>query len=305
VIQRTYWHLEGRHRMPNDYEIASSRLHWWPQLGFSVATPVAAWQERHALGSPLRCDDWERFHDPAERTYASYIALARDREAFADGLFDSALDSGDARRLARAAPAWLETLARVLSPLRFPLHALQMVTAYLGSLAPSGRITLAAAFQAADEMRRLQHVAQRLRMLEEVAPGIARRGRESWQHDPAWQPLREAMERLLTTYDFGECFAALQLAIKPAFDEFFVRRLSALALEARDDVLARLLLSHEEACRWHAAWSEALVRTLIDSKRENEAVLQRWTGAWRPRAEAAIAALAPAFAAPAVTRSAP
>jgi Methane/Phenol/Toluene Hydroxylase len=38
-------------------------------------------------------------------------------------------------------------------PLRFPGHGLQMLAAYIGKMAPSSRITMAASFQAADEMR--------------------------------------------------------------------------------------------------------------------------------------------------------
>jgi hypothetical protein len=55
-------------------------------------------------------------------------------------------------------------------PLRFPGHGLQMLAAYIGKMAPSSGITMAASFQAADEMRRVQRLAYRMRQLQVTHP---------------------------------------------------------------------------------------------------------------------------------------
>ena len=45
-----------------------------------------------------------------------------------------------------------------------------MLAAYIGKMAPSSRITIAASFQAADEMRRVQRLAYRMRQLQVTHP---------------------------------------------------------------------------------------------------------------------------------------
>jgi hypothetical protein len=58
--KRTYWHLSDLGRKPTDYDIATSRLHYWTARGFEVKLPVSEWYERYQRGSELRCRDWKR-----------------------------------------------------------------------------------------------------------------------------------------------------------------------------------------------------------------------------------------------------
>jgi toluene monooxygenase system protein E len=288
----TYWHLAGGSRKPSDYEVASSRLLYYVERGFALPLPIGDWYQRHQGGSPLACDDWERFADPRQTTYARYTELQRDKEVFVDGVLDAAADRGHDRGLPRA---WLDDLERALPALRFPLHGLQMITAYAGSMAPSGRIVIACALEAADEVRRVQRIAHRMRQLMEVAPGFGEHSRAAWQDEPAWQPLRRLIERLLVTYDWGEALIALALAVKPRLDHLIMTELAGRARDAGDDVLGHLLFSLDEDCRWHRAWSAALCRTALADRAGNRAVIEGWLDRWRPLAQAAIEALAPRY----------
>jgi len=290
---KTYSHLAGDRRMPSDYELVSSRLLYYvPRGGFEVETPVSEWYARHQRGSPLACNDWEAFRDPRATTYTTYTAHQKAREAFIDGIFAS-IESSDYD--AALAPAWQGTIARALFPLRYPWHGLQMAAAYVGQMAPSGRIAMTSLFQAADEVRRIQRVAYRMALFERAHD--ARHGaaaKELWMRDPAWQPLRELVERLLVTYDWGEAFVALDLCVKPALDGA-VRSLARAAKSAGDYLLAELLRSFEEDAEWHRAWAAVLVDTAIAGRPENREVIARWTETWTPRAQAAAAALVKSF----------
>jgi toluene monooxygenase system protein E len=277
--RRTYWHLEGQKRKPSDYDIATSRLLTHPQHGFEVKTPGAAWIARHGLPG-----DWEHFRDPRETTYSRYVERQHEREIFVDGLFESIERSGSDRRLD---PAWVGTLAAFLAPLRYPYHALQMGAAYLGQLAPSGKLVVVLAFQAADEIRRIQRIAYRMRQLQTTHPGFGEGSRDAWQHDPRWQPLRRVVEELLVTWDWAEGFAALCLVVKPLLDELATTALGRAAERAADDALARMLGSLDEDCVWHREWTAAMAR-LLPGPPLREAVDR-----WRPRAHAAVRALAP------------
>ena len=301
VRQRTYSHLERLDRRPTDYDIGSSDLLYYagrganesaagsPARGFEVWTPLAAWYERYQRGSPLQAVDWERFRDPRETTYAKYVELQRAKEAFVDGLFaeGEATDQG-----ARLSPEWLATLSSTLPVLRYPVHGLQMIAAYVGQMAPSGRIVIASALQSADEMRRVQRLAYRTRQLMDVSSGFADRARTEWQTAPAWQPTREAIERLLVTYDWGEAFVASNLVFKPRFDELWTARLATLARRAGDDLLAQVLFSLGEDSRWHGEWSRALLRMALQDRPENAGVVAAWVARWTPLARRAMSAFA-------------
>jgi toluene monooxygenase system protein E len=289
--KRTYWHLSDLGRKPTDYDIATSRLHYWTARGFEVKVPVSEWYERYQRGSELRCRDWEEWGDPRQTTYTTYTTMQRTREAFVNGLLDSISDDYD-RGLS---PQWVALLNRVLAPLRYPGHGLQMVAAYVGNMAPTARITIAATFQAADEMRRVQRLAYRMRQLQVTHPEFGRTAQQTWQDDPIWQPLREVIETLLVTWDWGEAFVALQFVLKPAFDELFMKHFGRLARAAGDDVLDRMFFSLNEDCAWHRAWSESLLLTAIRDTPESASAIERWIENWVPRVSRAVSALQPIF----------
>lgn len=282
--RRTYWHLEEARRKPSEYEVATSRLLYSVPRGLAVDIPAARWNARYQQGSPLACDAWDSFVDPRETTYAKYTELQSAKQIYVEGLLRS-IDDAFERSLS---PSWIAVLDRAFAPLRYPVHGLQMVAAYVAQMAPAGRIVVASAMQSADEMRRIQLVAYRMRQLQKRHAGFGDASRERWEKDRAWQPLREVIEKLLVAYDWGEAFVALNLVVKPAIDELFVKRLGALALSRGDDVLFRLLASLDEDTAWHRAWSRALAAVAVSARPENAGVIEGFTGAWTPRVARAI-----------------
>ena len=62
-----------------------------------------------------------------------------------------------------------------------------------------------AAFQTADQLRRVQRVAYRTRQLAEAYPdrGFGSAERRRWEGDADWQPTREAIERLTAGLRLG------------------------------------------------------------------------------------------------------
>lgn len=282
--QRSYWHLQSRGRVPQPYEIATTQLLYHAQLGFALPTPGARWMQRYGLESPLR-GKFREFQDPRVTTYASYVELQAARESFVQQLLQAAEQSGEDRALSSG---WLDVLGGVLPVLRYPSHALHMLAAYVAHLAPEGRVVVAGAFQAADELRRLQHWAYRMRQLQELRADFGAAAREQWQSHPAWQPLRSVLERLLVTYDFGEAFTALQLVVKPALDELYMVQFAALALERGDRLFAALAQALDADCSWQRAWSDELIRVALREDPDNLAPLRDWIARWWPPLQAAL-----------------
>ncbi|WP_445009304.1 hypothetical protein [Rhodococcus zopfii] len=206
--QRTWSQFGEVKRKPTPYEAVTGKFHYHfrrepAPFELDPTTPINTWYLNNREGSPLQVEDWEAFRDPYKLTYRDYVAMQHEREIFVDSLVDRSEASGLVDGLD---PAWVATLADVLVPMRFPIHALQMVSLYVGQMAPSSYITNCAHFQAADEMRRIQRIAYWTKVLANThGDGIAEtaRSREIWESDPAWQPLRKALETLLISYDWG------------------------------------------------------------------------------------------------------
>jgi toluene monooxygenase system protein E len=289
--QRTYWHLEGRGRVPTAYEIGTSKLLYYPERGFELPTPIAAWYERYQKGSRLTAS-WQSFSDPRATTYASYVAQQQDREAFVDRLFCSIDESDYDRGLD---PDWLRVLEGVLPVLRYPCNALHMLVCYVGQMAPEGRLTVACAFQAMDELRRVQRLAYRMRQLQDAAPAFGGAALGAWEGGAAWQPLRRLLERLLATYDFGEASVATLLVVKPAFDALFMQSFARLAARRGDRLLLELFGSLDQDCRWHAAWASAFVKVAVNERPDNRPLFAEWIGVWWPETRVALAAATAAW----------
>jgi len=244
---------------------------------------VTEFVDRHRSGGGLQCTDWERFNDPRSTTYASYVAAQRDKEVFVNALFAAAAHSDE-----RLSPDWLQVLDQTLGTLCYPWHGLQMISAYIGSIAPSGKIVIASLFQSADEMRRVQRLTQRMCQLRTRRADLGERARVAWQSAPHWQPLRELIERLLVVYDFGEALTVLSSLVKPCLDGLFVSDFAELAREAGDDTLEKLLYSLGQDCQWQAEWSRELLRMAARESEHNRERIAAWLQLWRPRVAGAL-----------------
>jgi toluene monooxygenase system protein E len=298
---KTYSHLMAARRMPSEYDLVTSKLHYYVTRGFEVETPLAGWYRRYQQASPLSCENWDDFRDPRETTYSKYTALQREKEAHVDGILRSISGSDYDARLA---PAWLERLERLLSPARFVFHGLQMAAAYVGQMGPSGRITIAGALQTADEMRRVQRFAYRMAMLKLLRDDFGDGGKKQWLEDPSFQPLRRAIEELLCSYDWGEALCALNLCVKPVVDELFLTELSERSKAEGDYLFGQICFSLGEDCAWHRSWTEALLKHAIAARAENAAVVAGFIEQWLPRAERAAEALGPSLGEGAAGRAA-
>lgn len=283
-----YWHLEPLRRVPSSYDIASSRLLYYPERGFEVNTPVAGWYARFQRGSRLRVRDWESFREPRETTYTRYVARQAERESFIDGLLRSIEGTSHDKDLDER---WVALLEATLPVLRYPCHGLQMVVAYVAQLAPTGRVVIPGLFQAGDEMRRIYRFAYRMRQLQGTYPSFGLESKRAWLEHSAWQPLRKTVEQLLVTYDFGEALVALNMVLKPSFDHVFLSGLARLGDQRGDAILGKICFSLAEDARWHREWSSALVEHAVADSRENAMLVVEWMERWREPVRAALTPL--------------
>lgn len=297
--RRRTWSAFGEiRRVPTEYEVMTHDTNWTLRTGRKVpfeqnpSSPANLWFLTYREGSPLSVPDWNDYRDPDQLTYRDYVSMQDEEETKAEGLLGQYAEAGADATLE---DGWVQVLARLFAPARFPLHGAQQVQAYIGHLAPCSYVTVASAFTAADLLRRVSRIAYRTRELQLTWPeqGFAERERALWEDDPAWQGVRKAIETALVAYDWGEAFTALDLVLLPALDDVLLTQFGAVA-RANDDELAWLLSDLLAAdSRRRERWSTALARYAVERRPENADVLAKWAERWTPRADDAVAALAP------------
>jgi toluene monooxygenase system protein E len=295
------WSIWTERRVPSEYEVVTHKLHYHfrrapAPFELDPAVPLAAWYLKYREGSPFNVEDWEGFRDPDRLTYRAYILLQKDRETYLDALIDE-FEARD--HYAKLSPSWVALLEKLYIPSRFSGHVLQIVAFYVAQMAPSSYITNTAYFQGADEMRRVQSSAYVAKALsldhgEHLADSLLTR--KIWEDDPAWQPLREALERLLVAYDWGEAFTALNLVIKPSYDALFCNECAQLARTNGDELLALMGDEFAQDAARSRRWTSALVRYALERKPGLEGLLREWIHKWTPLAHAGVEGLANLFA---------
>lgn len=278
--QKTYWHLEKNKKIPTSYDIATSHLLPYATKDFAVNVSVKSWYDRYQKGSLFQCSDWEKFADPRKTSYSSYVELQKQKELYVNKILDIIETSDYDSQLSLE---WLQQLEASWPVQRFLFHGLQMVAAYIGQMAPAGRITMTAAFQAADEMRRIQRIAYRMKLLQHTVPTFGVASKTRWESAPQWQPLRQLIEELLVTYDWGEAFIALNIVIKPQLNKLFTLQWAEQARIWGDYNLSHILLSFNEDEQWHQQWSQSLLDTVLQDKPEVQAVVNSWITQWQEK----------------------
>jgi len=291
--QKTWSHLAARRRRPSEYEIVSTNLLWhmrdqeqpWDVDHKGVMADLF---RKYRNGSPIQHADWDAFRDPDELVYRTYNILQDGQEAYVEGLLDQHNHEEHDKGLS---PEWTASLAARFAPGRYLLHTVQMASAYLVHMSPASTISNCAAFQAADQLRWVSHVAYRTAELAQSHPsvGLGTQERSHWEELPAWQRFRELMERVLGTRDWAESFVALNLVAKPAIDEAFYRQHGVSARRQGDTLFALVSEAALRDSERSRRWSVELVRQMAQ-RPENVPVVERWLDDWTPLADAAIEA---------------
>jgi toluene monooxygenase system protein E len=289
---KTYSRLQDGRRRLSEYEIVSTDLlyNYPSQFELGGTNPVIRWYQRYREGSALAVRDWSPFSDPRRTTYRLYTTLQHAKEQTVQGLLDEIDESGYDDCLAEP---WLRFLNQHYFPLRFPLHGLEMLAAYVGQMAPSSRLMNCAAFQAADELRRIQRIAYRTAQLCKHRPGVdPAEHRRTWEKATHFQPLRELIERALVRYDWAEALILMNVVIKPRIDRWINDELTAvLGPSNGDPILRSMHFSLGQDSHWHQEWTAEAVRVSIADEPSNRDVIRSWIDAWTPLTEAAVASL--------------
>ncbi len=291
---KTWSHLSTQRRKPSEYEIVSANLLWHTRAGVDQEHPwdtegiMTEWYRKNLFGCALKHADWNQFRDPDQIVYRTYNIIQDGQESYVSGLLEQfAADEHDKGLSAE----WVQTLARLYAPARYPLHAVQMASGYLGSIAPASTISCCAMYQTCDALRWVSHTAYRTCELSKAHPGagLGEKERQHWETLPEWQGFRELAERMLATYVWGESFFALNVILKPALDEAVNRQLAHVARSHGDNLLPLLAEAQLRDSARSQRWTAALVKLALETE-GNAQVFAEWGAKWVPLAEKAVRA---------------
>ena len=304
ATRRRTWSRYTERRIPSEYEFVSHDLHWHYKPGQTPweMSPDHVWNRWYIENrneSPFTCSDWNGFRDPDALVYRTYVKLQDEAETYIDGVIDDCESRDCYAGLSRP---WLGALREGYTPFRYAGHALLMSATYVMAMAPSSYISNAVAFQAGDELRRIQRIAYQTCQLGRHHPAMGfGADRSRWEEAASWQPLREVLERLLVEKDWGKVFTQLNLVVKPAVDALFNGGLAEAAAANGDDLTALLHRNlHLDSAR-SRRWSTALVAVALQDAPGNGEVLDRWIGEAAPAVIDAVAAASAPLSTPALT----
>ena len=298
---RTFDHLQGRRRRPNVYDEVTSHVQWgetfrgkFPDLPSEGA--YYHFPEQYKLGywdpgkTAWKSEDWEAFGDPSQLTYRTYHEVQFQRENSLTSILDAARES---RALTDVDDAWVEALRHVFGPLRFAEWGVSMACQYVARFAITAAITNCALLQSFDELRHTQRIAEWTRDLETLHGGFADY-RRHWMEAETFQPLREYLERVCVTKDWGEVVLATNIVLEPLLQPVLHALLSDVAQAHKDAVLPHFSYSIQLDEERHWLWGRALAQ-MLHADQENVARTQKWIETWHPRADAAVSAFGPVF----------
>lgn len=311
---RTYSMWDER-RVPTTYDVATRQTNYdigenyageVPRLAVSSEEALPQWYQEFREGSVIHGDPeaFESWRDPRELTYEKYNELMDKREVGIETLYEQAevLERGTERD----DDPWLEFQLNGFLPLRYPIHGLQMIASYLAMVAPSSTISTAMTLQATDEIRRQERLARRATQLSKAFPdkGFAESEREIWEDHDMWQPLREAIERLLIEYDWAKSLIGTNLVLKPLLDELMLAQYSTLFDENDSELYAQVLENFYLDADRHKEVGVSVGEHMIEIDEANREIIQETVDEWYPVCHRAIEAFEPAFASmPPVTMS--
>ena len=293
--RKTWSRMGDLGRVPTEYEIVTHEMvHTAKEvpLEMGAETFPNQWMKQYRDDGGLKVGDWEVFRDPDAMIYRLYNQQQDRAESFVDQAIEQYTErtNGDGGLDGRC----VRLLARVLAPSRYLVHGLQMASAYIQQMAPTSYAGNAAAFQTADQLRRVERTAYRTKQLSLAWPdaGFGTGERAIWEQDALWQPVRRAVEELLVVFNWHEAFVATNLLVKPALDLLSLQEFGPVAEENGDTLDALIAANLFEDAERSMRWSVALSRFLIEQDEANRQLLQATAKAHASKTRAAMESFA-------------
>lgn len=248
--------------------------------------------------------DWFQYRDPSSLWQRTYMRQQAVEERALASLLDSARSNG---YFADLDGFWArEILARYHQAYGFFEWGIFLALNRSIRLALSDTLTMMITFTGVDRLRHQQAISTFGLELEEQLGGIPDGlGREAWLSDPALQPARRVIERLMAAEDWCEIVVVLGLLVDPLLSTLigrhFFRRFASVNGDPVTPVIA--MTAERDRIRYLKAVRTIVEMVTAETDRagravpaaQNREILQDWIDRWGPPVRAAVDAFLPVF----------
>ncbi|MCR6628690.1 MAG: hypothetical protein NVV74_00760 [Magnetospirillum sp.] len=237
----------------------------------------------------IRMADWYALKDPRQYYYATYnIARATQYQAT-----EHNFDFVEKRNLlALVDPAWRETVAFYLLPLRHAEWGANMNCADICDRGFGTAVTAPSMFSAGDHLAMAQVIGRIGLMLDGNSGASLERAKADWMEAEAWQGVRRMVEDSLVIGDWFEQFVAQNLCVDGVLYPLVYGRFETAGQAHGAAGLSMLTEFMSEWFTEHSRWVDAVIRVAAAESAENKALIEGWFATWSRRAASALAPLA-------------
>ncbi|MGW0949700.1 aromatic/alkene monooxygenase hydroxylase subunit beta [Streptomyces sp. NPDC002623] len=249
----------------------------------------------------VKSSDWHRFLDPNEEWEQT---IYRNNANVVRQVQQNLANAHKADAYQQWSRSWVSFVERHVGAWMHAEQGLGMhVFVAVQRSAPTNMINNALAVNGTHKLRFAQDLALYNLDIEEQLPGFdGSAHREVWQSDPAWQGVRENVERLTATTDWAEALFAANLVFEPLVGELFRSHL-VLQIAARngDYTTPTVMGAGENDYDRDLRYTRALFSLLLGDQAHgagNRTTVQEWLERWVPVSLGAARRLQPLWSQP-------
>ena len=249
----------------------------------------------------LKSSDWHRFLDPNEEWEQT---IYRNNANVVRQVQQNLANARKAEAYGQWTRSWTQFVERHVGAWMHAEQGLGMhVFVAIQRSAPTNMINNALAVNGAHKLRFAQDLALYNLDIEEQLDGFdGSAHRDVWQSDPAWQGVRENVERLTAVTDWAEGLFATNLVFEPLVGELFRSHL-VLQIAARngDYTTPGVMGAGENDYDRDLRYTRALFTLLLGDDSHgpgNKQVVQEWLERWVPVSLDAARRLQPLWSQP-------
>jgi len=245
---------------------------------------------------------WHEFRDPNEEWEFSLYR-------YNSNVVRQVTQNVEAARKAKAFeqwnPNWVRFVERHVGAWMHIDHGLGLyLFANANRRAPTNMHNNAISVNSMHRIRAAQDLAlYSLTLSEEIAGFDGSAHLETWNTDPAWQPVRETAELLTAVDDWCEAVFAANVVFEPLVGELFRSHLVQQAAPRNGDFVTPTIVGAEEYdfSERDLRYTRAMFELLTNDREfaeHNKTVINGWLATWVPRCIAAARALQPLWSQP-------
>lgn len=249
----------------------------------------------------LRSSNWHAFRDPNEEWERTiYVHNARVVHQISQSIETATLN----KAFQRWDPSWVKQVEAHVGAWAHAEHGLGMhVFVPAQRDAPTNMHNNAISVNAMHKLRFAQDLILYNLTLSEQFDGFdGQRHRRAWMEDPAWQGVREAVERITTITDWAEAVFVVNYIFEPLVGVLFRSRFIMQVAAPHGDFTTPTVIGAGEAdYARDLRYSRDLFALLVhDAEHEthNRQVMQGWLEQWTPSSTEAARRLQPLWSQP-------